>query len=53
MQIINSNEGRALRARGLAAQWAVLAIGFWASTWSGEALAWTGQPLAYVHQFCI
>src|SRR5271165_4240434 len=48
MQIINSNESRALRARGLAAQWAVLAIGLSAAAWSGEALARTGRPLAYV-----
>ena len=46
MQIINSNESRALRARGLAGP--VLAIGLSAAAWSGEALALTGQPLAYV-----
>ncbi len=51
MQIINSNESRALRARGLTARWAVLAIGLSAAAWSGEALAWTGQPLAYVTSF--
>lgn len=51
MQNINSNTGRVLRARGLAGQWAALAIGFSAAAWSGEALARTGQPLAYVTSF--
>jgi hypothetical protein len=37
-----------LRATSLVALWGLLAMGLGVMVWPGEALAWTGQPLAYV-----
>jgi YVTN family beta-propeller protein len=37
-----------LRATSLLALWGTLAMGVGVMTWPSEALAWTGQPLAYV-----
>jgi YVTN family beta-propeller protein len=45
----NLNRNRSLRAHRFAALWAmVLATGSGTMAGPGEALAWTGQPLAYV-----
>jgi YVTN family beta-propeller protein len=51
MQSINRMGSRALGARGFAAVWAVLVMGLGALAWPATALAWTGQPLAYVANF--
>jgi hypothetical protein len=48
MQIKHFSESRHLRTDRLAAWWTILVLGWWAMTWPGEALARTGQPLAYV-----
>jgi YVTN family beta-propeller protein len=48
MQNGNLNEGCTLRVHYAPALWAVLAIGFGAMVGPRQALAWTGQPLAYV-----
>jgi DNA-binding beta-propeller fold protein YncE len=37
-----------LRATSLVARWGMLAMGLGVMALPGEALAWTGQPLAYV-----
>jgi YVTN family beta-propeller protein len=48
MQNSNLNRSRSLRVRYSAALWAILAMGLGAMARPGQALAWTGQPLAYV-----
>jgi YVTN family beta-propeller protein len=44
----NLNESRNSKVKNFAVQWAILAMGLGASAWPGEAMARTGQPLAYV-----
>jgi YVTN family beta-propeller protein len=41
----------ALRAGGFSAFWAMVIMGLGAMVWPSEAMAWTGQPLAYVTNF--
>jgi YVTN family beta-propeller protein len=48
MQNSNLSERRGLRVRYSPALWAILAMGLWATARPGQALAWTGKPLAYV-----
>ena len=45
---INCNGSRALTGWGFVALWAMLMAGLGAIAWSSEAMALTGQPLAYV-----
>ncbi len=51
MQSINRLGSGALKGNGSAAVWALLVVGLGALAWPAEALAWTGQPLAYVTNF--
>jgi YVTN family beta-propeller protein len=48
MQNSNLNGRRSLRVRYSPVLWAILAMGLGAMAKPGQALAWTGKPLAYV-----
>jgi hypothetical protein len=48
MQNSNFNERGSLRARYSPALWTILAMSLGGMAGPGQALAWTGQPLAYV-----
>jgi hypothetical protein len=43
----SNHAGSAVKALSAAAIRTMLILGLWATTLSGQAMAWTGQPLAY------